>query len=434
MITFLALAALLTVAALILLLPTLWRGNSALDSVGEDQSNESGGSEIDQHAVNVEIAKEQLDSLRQLELSGALTADEFNTRRLEIEKNLASSLSSQSASGSSNSHRAERKQGRKGVFSAAIVALLFPLAAALTYWQLGKPEALDPEYIASQTAASNEKLPPVEELLPRLEAHLATNPDDQKGWTLLGVTYLRMQRYAEASTALEKALALDPANADLMLQLADATALRDDGKLQGIPETLIRRSLSLRPQDPRGLWMLGMLHHQQGDIAGAVAQWQKLLPLLKEQPRAYAEVEQLIAEAQGDDAAIGNGTANTSDVETDDQATSLKVKVALSQTLKARVKNSDVVYIYAKAHQGPPMPLAVVRITAGDLPFTATLDDSQAMMPAMKISDFDNVIVGARVSFSGDPIAKPGDFFSEKGPIGLPGASTVSLEISDTVK
>ena len=59
------------------------------------------------------------------------------------------------------------------------------------------------------------------------------------------------------------------------------------------------------------------------------------------------------------------------------------------------------------------MPLAVRRLTLAELPVALTLGDEDAMMPAMKLSGFDEVVVGARVSMSGNPVAQEGDFYTE---------------------
>jgi cytochrome c-type biogenesis protein CcmH len=95
----------------------------------------------------------------------------------------------------------------------------------------------------------------------------------------------------------------------------------------------------------------------------------------------------------------------------------LTVTVNLADGLRSLVAPDDALFIYAKAMQGPPMPLAVKRLTVGQLPVTVKLTDSDAMMPSMKISAFDQVIVGARVSKSGNPIGQPGDLFVEMGSV-----------------
>jgi cytochrome c-type biogenesis protein CcmH len=87
------------------------------------------------------------------------------------------------------------------------------------------------------------------------------------------------------------------------------------------------------------------------------------------------------------------------------------------------------VFVYAKAAAGPPMPLAVQRITVADLPTSLRLDDSMAMMPAMKLSSFPQVIVGARISPSGQAMPQPGDLEGETGPIPSNSSGPVAVTI-----
>ena len=68
------------------------------------------------------------------------------------------------------------------------------------------------------------------------------------------------------------------------------------------------------------------------------------------------------------------------------------------------------------------MPLAVKRLRAADLPVTVVLDDSMAMTPAMRLSNFPEVRVGARISGSGQAMPQSGDMEGEVGPV-KPGAS-----------
>jgi len=94
-------------------------------------------------------------------------------------------------------------------------------------------------------------------------------------------------------------------------------------------------------------------------------------------------------------------------------ATELHVLVDVGDQVRQRFNANDIVFVYAKAKQGPRMPLAAKRITLADLPQTIILDDSMAMVEGMNISAFDELVVSARVSKSGSAIAQSGDFIGQ---------------------
>ena len=111
---------------------------------------------------------------------------------------------------------------------------------------------------------------------------------------------------------------------------------------------------------------------------------------------------------------------------------SVQVSVSLSPTLRAKATPNDALFIFARAAQGPAMPLAIVRKQVKDLPVTVTLDDSMAMMPDFRMSNFPELIIGARVSKSGDAIAKPGDLEGYTSPLKSGTAEVVIASVVGT--
>ena len=106
--------------------------------------------------------------------------------------------------------------------------------------------------------------------------------------------------------------------------------------------------------------------------------------------------------------------------------------VSLATALRSRAAPSDTVFVFARAAEGPRMPLAILRKQVKDLPFDFKLDDSLAMSPAMRLSAHSKVVVGARVSKSGDAMPQPGDLSGQTGVIEL-GAGGLKIEISQAV-
>lgn len=112
---------------------------------------------------------------------------------------------------------------------------------------------------------------------------------------------------------------------------------------------------------------------------------------------------------------------------------SIKVAVKLSPALAGKAAAGDTVFIFARAAQGPKMPLAIVRKQVKDLPITVTLDDSMAMVPDMKMSSFPQLVIGARVSKSGDAIPKSGDLEGYAPPLQPGSVGPVEILIASAV-
>ena len=115
-------------------------------------------------------------------------------------------------------------------------------------------------------------------------------------------------------------------------------------------------------------------------------------------------------------------------------ASAINAWVSLDGAMQNDVREDDTVFVFARAASGPRMPLAAFKTTVSQLPLEVTLDDSMAMMPQMRLSGFDTVVVSARVSRSGQPMANPGDLTSEAVTVSLNGAVAVELPINQRVQ
>lgn len=316
--------------------------------------------------------------------------------------------------------------GRARTVTVAI-ALLLPVSAILLYRLVGTPQALQPTAAAAPQQT-------MEQAIAGLAAKLQQSPDDVDGWSLLGRAYEAMQRFADARDALAHAHALAPNNADIAVAYAEALALSSDSRrIEGEPRSLIEAALKKSPGNERGLWLLGIGDYQQGRYDAAIANWQHLLGVLPKDSDIAPSVREQIAQAEG--ARDGRAPAKQETVATDAPASNprLQVEVALDTKLRDKLGANDIVFVYAKAASGPPMPLAVQRVPASKLPFTVTLTDGMGMLPNMQLSQFPQVVVGARVSKSGDAIAKSGDLQTQSAPLPVSTTTPIKLNIDQIV-
>ena len=314
-------------------------------------------------------------------------------------------------------------RNRSAFLLSLFIALALPLGAGVLYLKVGTPAALNR---VSAQAPAQITLP---QAIAQLREHLAQQPDDQQGWMLLAQTSAMMRQPGDARDAWDHVLKLDANNAEAMVGWAESDSmLRDDHKIDGRARELLQRAVKQHPDNQRGLWLLGISDFQRGDYRNAASTWRLLQPQLEPGSSVAKSVAEQIAIA---DARAGGAPAGASSsaASTASAGAALQVSVTLAPALQARLAKGDVLYVYARAPQGPPMPLAVARIDPVKLPATVTLNDAMAMTPAFKLSSARQVFVGARISHDGQPTAAPGDLEGDAGVVEVARQAPVKIII-----
>ncbi len=292
--------------------------------------------------------------------------------------------------------------------------ILIPLGVFGVYWMVGSPQHLQPATIADDNTAQP---PDVEALIAQLVDHLADQPNNPQGWFLLGRTYLKLGRYDQAVQALTTLHDQTP-EANAKVALADALTLQHQGQIPPQAVTLLQQALQLKPDSVTTLWLLGQAAKQQQQTAQAITYWQRALPLLDTQPEAQQKLREQLAHLQ----------SGAEVIDASEEA-ALSVRVTLDAAWQEKVSADDVLFVYAKAEQGPPMPLAVSRHKVADIPLTIQLTDSMAMLPQHTLSQFTRVRVGARISKTGQATAQSGDIQSAEVIVDQAVTSDVSILI-----
>jgi len=380
----------------------------------------------------------RLRALDEALASGVIDADEYAAKR--------AALASKAAPAEATAPRS------RATFTALLaVALVLPASALLLYRLVGAPEALDPANLAPPPEAQAHSAADMEKAIDGLAAKLKQQPDDAQGWALLGRAYAATNRVDEARDALKQAHDHAPDDADVAVEYAQALALAaPDHKLQGESRSLLEAVIAKDAKNQRALWLLGISDYQNGDYADAIARWKVLLPLLQPDSDVARSVRNEIADAEARrdgreppqpeaaPAEAAQVAADAPSTETSESAApanapKLTVTVALDPKLKAQLDPDATLFVFARAVSGPPMPLAIQRLKASQLPATVTLDDSMSMMPAMKLSKFPQVVVGARVSKSGNAMPQSGDLQTLSSPLESSRSEPVALTIDQIV-
>ena len=351
-------------------------------------------SRISRRAANIAVYKDELRSIDADLAAGTLAREDYERARLELEARLLEDVPREEAVPA-------RTTGRRAAWA---VGVAVPLVAVAVYLTTGAPGAIDPRNAAPDIAQ-------VEAMVARLAAKLRENPGDIEGWKLLGRSYTAMGRYPEAVDAFAKAAERAPRDAQLLADFADALGMARGQRLAGEPEKLISRALEIDPGNLKALALAGTAAYERGDYAKAAELWGRMLPLVP----AGSEDARAIAENVDEAKKLAGIGANAKE-----QAKAhpgVRGKVAIAPALRKQVKPQDTVFVFARAAEGPPMPLAVLRARAADLPLEFALTDAMAMASGMTISAFPKVVVTARVSKSGNPKPAAGDLQGASPPI-----------------
>lgn len=419
MTAFIIVAALLIAGALLFILPTLLRKTAVTTPHAL------------RDAVNLTVLRDQMRELDADLAAGTLDAPGYEKSRQDLERRVVEDVQASTANTALSSNTP---------WVAVVIGLAIPSVAISLYLLLGTPAGFDPTQVAAPKNPAHEVTQEqIVTMVATLAQRLQSQPDDAEGWSMLARSYTALSQFGDAAKAYAHLVELVPDDAGLLADYADALAMSLNQSLQGEPEKLIARALLLDPKNIKALALSGSAAFERRDYQAAVMQWQKIIALVPPESDIARSTLASISEAQSltgasraapIPAAVPSATTAASTVAA---ASAIAGTVALDPALRSQVADTDTVFIFARAAQGPRFPLAVLRKQVKDLPTTFVLDDSMGMMPDAKLSDFPMLVVGARISKSGSATPSAGDFEGLTEPVRI-GANDLKIQINSQRK
>lgn len=421
MTAFWTLAVGLIALALALVLPSLLRQSASTATA-------AGGA----RSANLRVLRDQLAQLDAELATGSTDAAQTALARAEIERRALEEESADVTASAPNQPVMASPSKR----TVAVVGIGIPLLALGLYGFLGNLPALQPPAEAGAggdvTAAQIETM--VTQMAQRLENQPPGKPADPEAWEMLARSYAAMQRFPEAAKAYARAVQLAPNNAQLLADNADVLAMLQGQSAAGEPTRLIERALKLDPKNLKALALAGSAAFERNDFAAASQYWTRARALAPTGSEFASGLDRSLEEVR-----VASGVAKSSPAENPASksvatpagaAAGIQGTVSLAPTLAGKVKPDDTVFIFARASEGPRMPLSILRRKASELPITFTLDDSTAMSNELKLSKFSQVVVGARVSRSGNAMPQSGDLVGQTGAV-TSGAGPLAITIDN---
>lgn len=381
-----------------------------------------------QRELNLQVLREQLLELEKDLSEGRIGQDSYAQSRDELERRTLDYVA--------EAPPVSQSGGRKTILAVGL-AVAFPVLVGALYWTLGTPDSVTPAATATAGKEGEHALSPqqISAMVERLALRLQENPDDGNGWLMLARSYAVLGRYPESSAAFGRAVTLLPPDAQHYADFADIVAMAQGKSLAGEPEKLVRRALEIDGKNVKALALSGTIAFDRQDYAQAIREWQKVLALLPEDSGATTGIQGSIRDAENRLAISGRQVEDVRQV-SEQKPAPAPAKVAgvveLDPKLRASMKPGDTLFIFARALNGPKMPVAMLRAKASELPLSFVLDDSMAMAPQFKLSTVGQVVVGARISKSGDALARPGDLEGLSMPV-VAGADNVRIIINSVV-
>jgi cytochrome c-type biogenesis protein CcmH len=338
---------------------------------------------------------------------------------------------------------------RAPLVTAIALAVLVPVAIAITYLAIGRPQSVVslPAPGARPTSEAE-----VVALIDSLAQRMRADPADPRGWALLGRSYAALGRYEDSARAFAQAAARAPGDATILADYADTLAMAQ-GTLQGKAAELIAQALAIDPRNRKALALAATAAAEHRDFDAALAHWRALAAEMPPNSDSAREVAQAIADVERErdaarkasaTSAPGTAAPATAAPATAASATAassgaqrgaapaagraVSGEVSLAPELAARASPGDAVFIFARAVDGPRMPLAVMRTTVSALPTPFQLDDSMAMAPGATISSASKVVIEARVSKHGSADPASGDLVGKSAPV-TPGSTNIHVRI-----
>ena len=375
------------------------------------------------------LYREHLADLEQSHARGDLTDAEFQELRTELQLALLDDRTTAADTGAAP----RAVSGRRTL---VVAAALIPVLGIALYLRLGaKPDYDIYQFLQTLPESTSQEVyeTRLAQLVDQASERLKATPENSQLQNLVAQSATALGDHERAARAYRLMLEQFPESPQIMSKLAQALFYRAGNVITPEVRELNQKALAIAPMLPDMLGLAGIDARSRGDLTGAVRYWTMAvsqLPPDSASARGYrAGIEQmqktLAASAApagqppaavAGQAAPAEPSAQAADASQDAKgAPEVTVSVALADGVN--VPSTASVFIYARAWQGGKMPLAIKRLPVTELPTTITLTEAMSMAPGMTLSSASQLEVLARVSNSGNAIAKSGDWQASEGPV-----------------
>ena len=234
-----------------------------------------------------------------------------------------------------------------------------------------------------------------------LRTKLDQSGDDQVAWMLLGRVAMSLNEYDMAQQSFDKVLRLDPDNMPVLISYSQVLLLEGSEVNMTRAAGMLSKVLKEDPTNLDAISLLALIAYERHDWLQAKSAFEVLLNSMDEQDSRYGMIAQRITEIEQNISAENTQQQVQQSSDEDNnavQTSAIKITVNLAPQFTDKLPTQGTLFVFAKAANGPPMPLAVVKLTDYSFPIEVQLSDSNAMVAGLTLSSVDKIILTARIS------------------------------------
>lgn len=221
-----------------------------------------------------------------------------------------------------------------------------------------------------------------------LRTKLSQTGDDEIAWMLLGRVAMSLNEFDMAQQSFDKALQMNPANMQVLISYSQVLLLEGSEASMTRAAGMLSKVLQEEPQNLDAISLLALIAYERKDWVQAKAAFEVLLASMDKADTRYNMIAQRISE-------IEQQQAQNVDVT---KSAVIKVTVNISTELKNKQPENGILFVFAKALNGSPMPIAVVKLNEYQFPITVELSDANSMVAGLNLSSAEDIVITARIS------------------------------------
>lgn len=259
-----------------------------------------------------------------------------------------------------------------------------------------------------------------------LRTKLSRSGDDEMAWMLLGRVAMSLNEFDMAQQSFDKALRMNPDNKQVLISYSQILLLEGSEANMTRAAGMLSKVLNAEPTNLDAISLLALIAYERKDWPQAKAAFEVLLASMEKNDSRYGLISQRIADIELQMQSEGSVMPVT-------KANSIAVTVNVASELLNKLPEKGTLFVFAKAANGSPMPIAAVKLTSYSFPVTVELSDSTAMVEGMNLSSAEDIIISARISLDDSVMPSSGELEGHSGSLKRESVSEYQLKIDTLI-